>query len=365
MSNNVQGYYLFAGVKSDGADSGIYSYYFDVESKNLQLLRCEYQLPGLSYMTASPNGNCVYAAGSENQHGVIYSYYIDNQKGSLKFINQQSVPVCDLSHVHVTHNRILLTSYRAGRVFLYEMLEDGSVGSLLDEVVHTGSGVNIQRQESAHPHSVFVSPNGRFAVVCDLGADRVVIYHLEQDANFLYRKSEWMAYPGMGPRHFAFHPKQKYGYMLTELSSEIVVFSIDERGNLSERQIISALSGDYQDENLSAEIRVSCDGRFLYASNRGSNTITQFTIDDRTGMLSLVGNVNTRGWPREIEISKDGKYLFVLNEEFADSLGMLEGFNVDLDSGNLSSVGFYEPLPWRISSSVIQAIRISLSLYRP
>ena len=147
-----------------------------------------------------------------------------------------------------------------------------------------GSGPNVKRQESSHPHSVYLSPEERLAIVSDLGADRLYMLSIEQKSKTVKFEFEWKATPGCGPRHIAFHPDGKWCYLLTELSSEIYVFTYEE--SWKNIQKISALPESFVGENLAADILVSKDGKYLYASNRGCNNVSVFKIEQDTGSVS-------------------------------------------------------------------------------
>lgn len=342
-------YYLFVGVNSMLKDGGIYSCCFNALQNKINGMNQQDSFPGLSYVVMHPTLKYLFASGCSNDgKGEIRSYAIDRIEGRLDLIDSFVFDEGTFSHIQTDRSGKFLfaSAYHAGQVLLLGIGTDGKFSGLLDTVFLKGSSVNRERQDAAHPHSTYVSPDNRFAVLSDLGSDRVILCRLDEEKGKLGRTFEWTARPGMGPRHFAFHPNGLFAYLLTELSSEIVCFRFNaENGILSERQILPALQPGYTGENLSADLLVSRDGNSLYATNRGGNSIAQFVINADTGELTPAGYSPTAGWARAIHLTSDGKYLLTLDEEFADSKGGLEGFAVNPDTGKLEPLGFWFPLP--------------------
>ena len=195
---------------------------------------------------------------------------------------------------------------------------------------HTGTGPNEERQEAPHPHSVFFSPDGQYLFVCDLGMDKVMVYTRGPEAH------EWSAHdaislePGAGPRHLAFHPSGKAVYVVNELNNTVTRLSYEEPGKLVRLESITTLPASYTEISWTAEVLVSPDGRFVYASNRGHDSIAIFRIDEQTGELHAAGHVSTRGkTPRNFALTPDGQWMIAANQE-SDSIVL---FRMDSQSG--------------------------------
>ena len=251
-----------------------------------------------------------------------------------------------LCHVSITpaQDRILTSSYTEGHVCVYALGQDGTIGARIGHVQQVGSSINPDRQEASHAHSLFPAPDGNRIVVCDLGADTLTVYALQPDGS-LCKKQVWNARPGTGPRHFEFHPNGKWGYLLTELSAEVILFAQNADGTLTECRTVSTLSAEFSGDNLAAELRLSADRRFLYVSNRGYNHVAWFAVSPENGTLSYCGEVETAGWPRELEVSTDGAFVFVLEEPSASYAGGLEVFSADARTGALRNIGVSADIP--------------------
>jgi 6-phosphogluconolactonase len=214
-------------------------------------------------------------------------------------------------------------------------------------IQHKGSSVDPRRQRGPHAHGVFLSADNRFLFVPDLGLDEVMQYRLDAARSSISPNDPPFAKvpPGSGPRHLAFHPKGKYAYVINEMKSAVTAFSYDPaRGALTEIQNISTLPKDFSGVDNSAEIEVDAKGRFLYASNRGHDSIAVFAIA-RDGKLALVDITPTQGKaPRSFRIDPTGSYLFAANQD----TGTIVQFRIDPKSGRLTATGkkveLYKPV---------------------
>lgn len=341
----MNGYYFFIGVGTEDETGGIFSWKFPPEAGGLSPQRREDSFSNVSYLSRNAEKTLACAVAGDGTSG-LRTYRIHPENGSLEAVCVAAPTEKGLCHVSMTpaEDRILTSSYTEGHVCVYAMCPDGQIGERTGHVVQVGSSVNPDRQEASHAHSLFPSPDGRFLVVCDLGADTLTLYELAADGS-LCRRQVWKARPGTGPRHFEFHPNGKWGYLLTELSADVILFEIDADGRLQERQSISSLPKEFSGENLGAELRLSADRRFLYVSNRGCNSVTWFSVSPEDGTLSFCGSVGTTGWPRELEVSEDGAFVFVLEERSAASEGGLEVLSVDSKTGALCETGIYAEIP--------------------
>jgi len=219
------------------------------------------------------------------------------------------------------------------------------LGTTADVVEHLGSSVNPQRQEAAHAHCINLDAANRFAVAADLGVDKVFIYPFDaKNRRFnIYKAASVSVKAGSGPRHFAFHPNQSFGYVINELSNTVVAFSYDpELGKLEEIQTISTLPHDFEGVSYTAEIFIHPSGKYLYGSNRGHHSIAAFSVNQENGKLTLIETESTQGeTPRGFGIDPTGKFLIAANQG-TDSVVV---FKIDENTGALQSTGVRVDVP--------------------
>ncbi len=342
-------YFVYVGTYTRGDSKGIYLYRFDEATGQMTSLGLAAETANPSFVITDPTHRYLYAVNemanrSPNaprggfHQGTIASYAIDSKTGALKFLNSVSSGGSGPCHLAIDKlGRILfVANYSSGSVASYAILKGGSIGAMTWFDQHHGSGANPKRQEGPHAHEVVVSPDNRFLFVPDLGLDHILIYRIDEaKRTFSASNPAYVAVnPGLGPRHFAFAPDGRFAYVVCEMGSSVVAFSYNrETGALTVIQTISTLPAGYSGEDASAEIHIDKSGRFLYASNRGQNTITEFQIDKTTGKLTPVQNISTEGkTPRNFVIDPSGKYLIAANQ---DSNNMVV-FKIDPANGHLT-----------------------------
>jgi 6-phosphogluconolactonase len=247
--------------------------------------------------------------------------------------------------VDQTGKWLVAANYGGGSVSAFPIKSDGSLGEATGFVQHAGASVNQQRQKEPHAHSVNFSPDNRFVLVSDLGLDQVMIYRLDPVKGTLSANNPAFAKvkSGAGPRHFAFHPNKRFGYVINEIDSTVTAFSYQpSNGTLEEVQTISTLPKDYTGKSYTAEIEVHPNGRFLYGSNRGHDSIAVFSIDPRKGNLTTLEQTSTQGkTPRNFAIDPSGSYLFAANQG-SDNIVM---FKIDQKTGKLTPTGAVLEVP--------------------
>ena len=218
-------------------------------------------------------------------------------------------------------------------------MPDGSIGQRTAFFQHTGSSVNPQRQRSAHAHSIRIDPTNRFVLVGDLGLDKVFVYRFNaRDGSMQPNEPPFVKVaPGAGSRHLAFHPNGRFVYVLTEMGSTVIAYAWDSvRGTLTEIETVSTLPDGFKGVNNCAEIAVHPNGRFLYASNRGHDSLAVFGIDARTGRLTLVEHVPTQGnSPRNFAFDPTARWLLVTNHGSDNAVV----FRIDENTGRLTETG--------------------------
>jgi 6-phosphogluconolactonase len=292
-----------------------------------------------SHFEITPKGTHLYMCNSGTPGGVS-AYAVDKKTGTLQFLNYIEAKGRGPSYVSVdaSGKYVLDANYGGGYVEVLSLNEDGSLKEQTSFVQHTGSSVH-PRQNKPYAHWFRTDPSGKFALAMDLGLDQVIVYKLDTATGKLTPNDPAFAKvnPGSGPRHLAFHPNGKWMYGVQELSSEVVAFNWDaNKGSLTQFQAVKTLAETFKDASTAAEITVRADGKFLYASNRGEDTIVVYAIDARTGELTLKQRISSGGkTPRYFTFDPTNQWFVVSNQEG----GNLSVFRVDAKTGELSPAG--------------------------
>jgi 6-phosphogluconolactonase (cycloisomerase 2 family) len=300
-----------------------------------------------SFVALDPSRRFLYVINEIDDYegqksGSAEVYAIDPSTGMIKLLNRQSLHSPIPAHLAVdpTGHHLIIANYTGGDFVVLPIEADGRLGPVSGEVKDTGSGPNEKRQEAPHPHSVVFDPSGHFIAAADLGIDKVQIFRLSDGG--LARVSEAPVAPGAGPRHIAFDLGSKRLYVLNELNATVTGFAYDPvTGHIGkELQTISTEPAGYNGPHSTAEIAVHPSGKFLYASNRGHNSIVGYRIDPTTGLLSVIGfapqGVN---FPRNFAIDPSGKWLYVANQK-GDTIVQ---FEINPDTGELKPTGQVTP----------------------
>ena len=335
---------VYVGTYTNGASKGIYTFRFDSSTGKTSEPGLAAESSNPAFLAAPPNGRFLYAA-NENPNGTVSAFSIAS--GVLTFLNSVSSGGSGPCHVAVdrTGNWLFAANYNSGSLALFPLGAGGKLGAASAVVQHSGSSANRQRQDGPHAHEVVVSADNRFVLVPDLGADQVVIYRFDAAKGTLGKPSFAKATPGAGPRHLAFRPDGRFVYVLNELAASITVLRYKD-GSLSELQTISTLPADFTGPKSGAEIAVHPNGKFLYASNRGHDSIAVFRIDSTKGTLTAAGYVSTQGkTPRNFAIDPTGAYLLAANQD----TGTVVVFHIDPNSGGLTPSGNVLQIPTPVS----------------
>lgn len=339
-------YFVYVGTYTGADSKGIYAYHFDERTGGLAPLGVAAEVVNPSFVVTDPTHHHLYAVTEMSKRGPdayktdgsISSFSIDPKTGSLTFLNSVSSGGGGPCHLVVdkTGKILFVANYGSGNVVSFAIEADGRIGEITGKDQHSGSSVNPRRQQGPHAHAVVISPDNRFLFVPDLGLDRILIYRIDEARrSFTANDPSYVAVnPGLGPRHFVFGAGAHFAYAVCEMGSSVVAFSYDrESGKLVPVQTVSTLPTDFSGEDNSAEIEVSPSGRFLYASNRGNDSITVFQVDAKTGMLNKIQVASTQGKiPRNFMIDPTGRYLLVANQN-SNSIVV---FAIDAASGQLT-----------------------------
>lgn len=332
-------YFVYVGTYT----KGIYAYRFDAATGKLDAMGTAGEVVNPSFLTADPKFRYLYAVSEVegNANGGVAAFSINRKKGSLKFLNSASsagVAPCHLS-LDKTGKMLVVANYGTGGVSAFPVEHDGRLGTMSALMEAHGSSVNRERQEGPHAHEVVISSDNQFLYVPDLGLDQIRIYRLEPSQAKLAASKPAFAKedPGSGPRHLALSPSGKFAYVLSELKSQVTVFSRDaSTGDLKLIQTVPTIPPGYSGENAPAEIEVDQAGKFVYASNRGHDSIAVFAIDGPSGKLRQIEIVPTQGKePRGMQIDPTGHFLFVGNQKS----NQFVVFRIDPKTGQLTPTG--------------------------
>lgn len=343
-------YRVYVGTYTrNGNSEGIYQFEFDTANGTAGSPKLAAKVVNPSFLAFDPQHRFLYSVaevadfpGAEGKPtGGVAAFKIDQSSGALTALNAQTSGGTGPCHVAVdaTGRNVLVANYGGGSCGLLPVNDDGSLGPMTSFFQHVGSSVNPQRQEGPHAHSVNVSPDNRFAMVADLGLDKILVYALDAEKHLLkpHDPPSASTAPGTGPRHFSFHPSGKYAYNCNEMLSSVTAHAYDARtGVLKPMQTLSTLPKDYDGKNNStAECLVHPSGKFVYVSNRGHNSLAVFQVQD-DGTLKAAGHASTQGEiPRNFGISPDGKYVLAANQ----NSGTIAILRVDLQTGALTPNG--------------------------
>ncbi|MGH9310495.1 MAG: lactonase family protein, partial [Vicinamibacterales bacterium] len=327
----------------------IYLSRLDLASGALSAPELVAETPSPSFLALHPSNRYLYAANEVSKFegkatGSVSAFAIDSLSGKLTALNQQSSGGTGPAHLVVDRagTNVLVANYGGGSVAVLPIDErNGTVKAPSATVQHTGSGPNPARQKAPHAHSINVDAANGLAYAADLGLDKILIYRFSPKEGSLVANDPPSASvdPGAGPRHFAFHPKGQFAYVINEMHCTITAFSVDPKtGALKAVQTISTLpEGRGVEKGFStAEVQVHPSGRFLYGSNRGHDSVAVFTIDQKTGQLTLVEHEPTGGsTPRNFGIDPTGAFLLAANQR-SDSVLV---FRIDQKTGALTDTG--------------------------
>jgi len=343
---------IYVGTYTGPKSKGIYALVMDTADGRLKPEGLAGEVANPSYLSVHPNGQFLYAAGeldtfAGKKSGAVSAFSIAADSGKLNLLNQQPSGGRGPCHLTVdgTGKNVLVANYSSGSVAVLPIAADGMLGEPTAMVQHQGSGPNRGRQEGPHAHSINLDAEGRFAVAADLGVDKLFVYRFDPAKGSLTANEPpaGSVAPGSGPRHFAFHPDGRHAYVINELTSTVAAFDYDPKaGTLREIQTLSALPADWSGRSFAAHILVHPSGRFLYASNRGHDSIAVFSVDEKTGRLSVVGHEPTLSKnPRNFGIDPSGAWLLAANQN-ADSLVL---FRIHPKTGRLEDRGIKAEVP--------------------
>jgi 6-phosphogluconolactonase len=355
---------VYVGTYAEPDQEGIWLYSLNTETGELDKVLGVKAGENPSYLALDQERRYLYAVNETGNYqgensGSVSAFAIDQQTGDLKLLNK--LPSYGGAPCHISLDEpgktVMVANYTGGNVAAFPVQEDGALGEATG--VHrrnTGSGPNKDRQEAAHAHWIGPSPDVKYAFSVDLGTDEVLRYNLNsENAEVTDKTTAFAAQPGAGPRHMVFHPNGSFAYVINELNSTMTALAYNSAtGTLTELHTISTLPADYKGENTCAAVKVSADGKFLYGSNRGNNSIVVYAINGETGKLTLVQHQESGGdWPRDFTLDLTGNILLVAHERS----NSIVSFKVNKATGKLMSAGYEVEVQKPVCLKVVPAFK--------
>ena len=337
--------HTLAHVQANG--EGIYVFTLDHATGALNRVSITKDIYNPSFLTVEPSHRFLYATTEAKPVGEVHAFAIDPNTGGLTFLNRQSSHGGDPCHLvaDATSSHLIVVNHEDGVVAEYPIRADGSLGPASDTVRHVGSSVDPIHQKGPHAHSVNIDRTNRFALVCDKGIDKVMVYRIDRESGKLVPNDppSVTERPGSAPRHLAFHPSGRFAFAINELASTLTAFTFDSQtGVLVEIETVSTLPANFTGHNSTADVRVHPNGKFIYGSNRGHDSIVSFAIDQETGKLTFLAHISTHGQvPRNFNIDPTGALLLVANQ----NTDTIVAYAIDQATGSLTPTGAITAVP--------------------
>ena len=345
---NAKDMMLYVGTYTGPNSKGIYVAHLDTATGKLSTPEVAAELKNPSFLAISPNQKYLYAIGEVDQFkgqkaGAVASYSIDGASGKLTLLNEQSTGGPGPAHISVDHTGkvVMVANYGGGSVESLPVKADGSLGEPASFFQHEGSSIDPARQKEPHAHSIYATPDNKYAVAADLGLDKLMVYKLDAASGKMTANDPAFAKTpaGGGPRHVSFSPDGKFAYVVNEMGCSVTVMSYDSgHGTFAEVQTINALPDGVKKTNKlsGAEVEVHPSGKFVYASIRGLNVISIFAVDGASGKLTAAGHADSGGkTPRAFEIDPTGAFLLAANQDSGNVVVM----KIDQGTGALTPTG--------------------------
>ena len=341
---------IYAGTSSTRGSKGIYVFEFDRVQGKLKELQAVTEGTSPGFMALSPDRQMLYSIYGKGTladgNGSVMAFKIDKITGLLTKVNEQSAGGKGPAHISVDPKGrfAYVSNYGDGTLSVLPINKDGSLASASDFIKHSGSSIVVGRQEGPHIHSAIPSADGRFIYVSDLGIDKIMIYKVDEKGKLSPADVPFsISTPGSGPRHFTIHPNGKFAYSAEEISSTVASFHVNKKnGALTPLERLNMPPKGFSERNSAADIHFSPDANFLYASNRGHESLVIYKVDSRSGKLTLVGHEGTGGkHPRNFMIDKKGEFALTANQN-TDNIVI---FKRDKLTGKLSPTGDQVTVP--------------------
>jgi 6-phosphogluconolactonase len=331
---------LYVGTYTKGTTNGIFVYSFNDRNGRLSNLNKPVKSSNPSFLAVSPNKKFLYAVGEvdslDNKQSGGLSAFKTDKKGKLILLNHVLTHGPNPCHVCVSPDgkRVVASNYSSGSLSFFNVLENGALSEMTQSIQHQGSGPVPERQTGPHAHSSKFDLSGKLLYAADLGIDELKIYDVPVgDKPYIAHAQPYIKMePGSGPRHFEFSSDGRFLYVINELNSTLTVL-MKYGAEWKQIQTLKTFPKDFKGENACADIHISADGRFVYGSNRGHNSIAIFKRDTTNGKLTMVETVPVEGdWPRNFTLDPSGNFLLVANQKSND----ITVFKINQESGKIS-----------------------------
>ena len=339
-------FFVYFGTFTAGRSQGIYVSRFNTATGKLSAPTLAAQSVNPAYLALAPDHRFLFAV-NETDHfhgqssGAVSAFKLDASTGKLGLLNQQPSGGTGPCHIAADPGGkyVLVANYESGSVAVLPVETNGFLNFASSVIQHHGSSVNRERQAGPHAHCVAVDAANQRVFVCDLGLDKVMIYHLDETTGTLTPdETPWAGLkPGSGPRHITFSPDGRFAYIISEMGGTLTAFMYNpEHGALNEFQTVSTLPEDFHGKNTAAEVALLPSGKFIYASNRGDDSLAVFAVDEASGRLNFVERQSSHGkFPRCFAIDPTGQYLIAANQN-SDNVVV---FRINARTGRLTWTG--------------------------
>ena len=341
--------WIYVGTYTQGASEGIYRLTMDAETGALSEPVLVAKANNPSYLAIHPTGRFLYAVAEIGDHegratGLLSAYKLETN-GTLTLLNEEETRGAHPCHVSLDSRGryALVANYSGGSVAVFPIADDGRLEPASGFAQHEGASVDPRRQQAPHAHAIFFDTAEQRAYAADLGLDKILIYAFDETTGTIQPQAHASVPPGGGPRHFTFHPTKPLAFTNNEMTSSVTGFEVDpSNGALQPIQTISTLPADFAGSNSTAQILASTDGRFLYVSNRGHDSIAMFAVNQEEGTLTAMGHQSTMGQtPRNFNIDPRGRFLVAANQQ-SDTLVV---FRIHPETGRLNDTGHRATIP--------------------
>ncbi len=331
-------YNLIIGTYTNtGKSEGIYVYDFDTKTAAFRAKSITKNVINPSFLTVTKDNNFVYAVNEDGANSGVSAFSFDAEKGSMEPLNSLPTKGEDPCFVIADRNNVITANYSGGSISVFGRDNSGALVGPKQIIQHTGGSINKDRQQGPHVHQVRFSPDGKYVISNDLGTDKIYVYKYQPEdaSNVLVEHDSLAVKAGSGPRHITFSKDGKFAYMLTEMGGSLNVYSYND-GKLSLLQESNIFGKDFKGETGAADVHLTPDGKFLYATNRGTaNSITRFAVQPN-GKLTKRTEVPTLGkGPRNFAIDPTGNYLLV-GHQYTNDVVI---FKINKETGALTDTG--------------------------
>lgn len=334
---------FYIGTYTSGSSQGIYQANLDSETGALSQPELMAELDNPAFLTLHPHGTFLFACSEirrdGKREGAKLAAYGIVSDGRLVYLNSQPTGGSGPCFVSTdSGGRVALVAhYASGSIVSLPIAADGTLGPISQLNQHSGSGPRTDRQEAPHAHCIVADPSNRFACAVDLGIDQVAMYAIETSAGSIAAKPHniYHAQPGSGPRHLTFHPSGQFAFLINELANTLTVLSWEaDQGAFREWHSVNTLPDDFRGESITAEVLVHPNGRFVYGSNRGHDSLVVFEFDAAVKRLHCLQHISCGGkTPRNFRIDPNGRILLCANQDS----NSIVAFQIDRESGLLTT----------------------------